>query len=445
MRRTAAVLVTATVAAGLASGAAAAAPAAAATAPTVTAPAIVDYYSVASVSGTTPSANQRVVVYIRTAAGGRRAARDLHSDATGHFATTIRAAVSFSVDAVAGGRDSAVRTVRIRTASCTYTRPIARNPITAQQPTPIRPGNKVMALTATYGGLWAGYAYDVFPLQFDVISWHAGQAVPTVLRTYKFSKETVFYPSADGTVSVAGVTPAGAVVAGIRLSPEQVNFIAHAWYRGTMYNLSHAANWTSTQPIGTTSTGAVIGVAHTGTEDRGTWYLVRWSSITAHYQVLQTFTHSIDAKSDAAGDVVYGTQDGSTHLRYASGETRSLLAGDGQQLGVVWTSAGRRFYLSTSSGTAEFVVSPSTGPGPEPALTATAFVASEAGFGSVNAASSRGDLIFNRGRSLRTAGGALAAVPGLRTDTGVAGSAINSAGTFSVTTSDGLVHLGSCH
>ena len=368
MTRARRILLAAAVGAGSLAAGWTAAPATAATAPTLTAPSTVAYYTNVAISGTTPKPNQHVLVYLKTAAGSYHAVRDLHSDASRHFATKIRAGAQLFAFARAGSVNSAVRTIRIRTASCTTSRVFAALPFPASP----RPEDYDFAeATATYNGAVAGSMYQSHTSTLRVYERLKGHN-PTILGTYRYLNTPFAVP---GSTHVVAITKANAVVAAIqdpRYHPKDlVDALVRGeyWLKGRSHLLRHSTSWTSWVPVAVSDTGQVAGWVSTGHGSSRKYYAALWPSLTAKPKVLGQISTEGQVIGDGAGDVAWQSTNGYGYVRTRDGVAHRLsfaaAVGGDDAWEFTWLAASKTaIYAHTQTATVAFRFGNTTPGGP---------------------------------------------------------------------------------
>lgn len=421
------------------------------TAPTITGPAVARYYSTVHLAGTTPQPSQPVTIFARWANQSRfTVLRRLHSDATGSFAIDYLARGNRAYYARAGGLKSTIQRTSLPPLACTVSGPAFRRyPVgnDVNSTPPLTSASRYAAFTATRNGVWAGYAYLQYPLQFAAIRWQPGQRHATVLARFH-PGSGILEPYAHGNIDVAGITPRGAIVASVREHDRNFIRTGYVWFHGHTHRLVARKNWTSVSPAAVTTNGRIIGSVHAVHDGRRVTYVVEWPRWSAPPQRLFELPRVSEAiVVDARGDVAYSDPQGQATVRLRSGETRHLLGLSGPlNIDYIYAAAGTDFYGEDNDGYTvrwNLAALPTSGPIPPEGRVA--------GRNNVRFADARGDFVIDRApNSYRqrfiTAGGAMTLTPKQAGDTGWAGQAINPWGKLAFTSkADGLPHFLRCH
>lgn len=404
-------------------------------APTISAPPVVRYWTPFTISGSAMPVGSTVRVYSRrTGQASFHLARTLTSDGSGHYAASVRIDASTAYYATANGLKSPTVTAHVKTTTCTTSdAAFSRLPFASHQ-TPA-----FAAFTATRLGTWAGMAYDG-DAGFAVLTWRRGQPLH-VLGRFDYHK-TTFAARAGGSVTVVGILPNGGVVAAVQRTEDFriARFVGFVYLSGHRYQLRAAPSWLTVDPVGVTSTGAIVAAVmwHDGA-GRERYAVVSWASATAApHVVVKTGSQPPYPVVDRQGDIAYYAD--VPRIRLASGDIRTVADGFSP-----WVSGASTIYGTTS--TLAIAAVNLTNPavsGPLPWWQVTGPTTSIP-----IAAGPHGQLLFGHDRPTRmlTAGGALPTLPAIMPgDLGLnPGEAIDQYGTVAFTSRrDGLIHFFRC-
>ena len=311
--------------------------AAATTDPTIFGPKIVPYYAEVTLHGRTPDPFQKVTIFFRAAGDSdftRR--RDLRSDVDGMYSTSYHAARPQDYYARAAGEKSAIHRTRLVTADCIVSKPAFRHFPLYLQPSspPWRPSQRFVSFTAVRGHRWVGYAYRANPMMFAAITWRPGQRAPHVLNGRVRIGFGYSGPEGHGSLSIAGITPHGAIVAAVQHTGPHGKgvwrFGGYYWTRGRRHALAVRPHWVDVRPKAVTGDGEIVAEVRARVDGHNRFLLVMWAGPRAQPVVLEKVRgHYISSLPvDAAGDIAYDRPD-ATVVRLASGEIRTLVDSSG--------------------------------------------------------------------------------------------------------------------
>jgi len=429
--------------------------------PTIAGPAVAGYFDHVTLTGTTPTPGQLVTVYFRNAGSSTyTAGRRVTSDSSARFTVSYDERRSVYYYAQVGSAESAVRGTALVGARCAVSAPLFTHvPLLDFQPGRWRTPQLTdyASLSATANGVWAGTALTFNQSSVAtvaVIRW-AGGSKAQVLNSFAYrSSFPVFGENTAGaaSVSIAGVTHAGAVVAAVAGSSAAASeqmFQGLVWANGQRYRLRAPSGW-SVHPTGVYGlSGSIVGWVRNGPLSTATHsYAVVWPTPTSAYTAIGEIAPGYEpfTSTDGEGDVAYVD----THLHSqvnVSGTDFPLTGTTGDNNGErIFGGPGTHFYGSQGGPLLRWDVQYPTTSGirPERAIAPrdeTMWIA---------AAGTRGDVIigWDAGKQhLRTSYGAYPKLPsepilnlGSAPDT-----AIDSNGAVAFTsTADSLVHLFRC-
>lgn len=302
------------------------------------------------------------------------------------------------------------------------------------------------AFTATRDGIWAGYAFLDYPLQFAAIRWHRGQRHATVLQRFHPGAGG-FNASAEGNINIAGITPRGAVIAAVRPDDSASRTVSFVWLRGQSHHLMKRRSWRSVYPLDVADDGAIFGLVSAHRNGTRVHYFVEWPHWDKSATILMKVrrTSPLEVVVDRFGDIAFQGRRGYALIRLRSGAVRRLTAGGAPSTNVYAASGSHMFGRGPFGGTVRWDLGSIGAAGPIEA-------ADRVGpGGDVTAAGTRGDFLLDLDLSSArelyvTATGGRALTPRQSTSDGSwRGQAINQRGVVAYTArSDGLPHFLRC-
>jgi hypothetical protein len=250
----------------------------------------------------------------------------------------LLAALLVAVPSTSAGADTPKLT-------CTVSKPAFANPFGR-----FADDDGVTALEMRQHGTWIGFAFDGLG-DYDVLTWRSGQPV-NVLSTFRY-RDMGTAPYGRTTIDAAGITPAGAVVAGVLSNVhhglKSVGMIGYFWSHGQRHRLPASRGWFSVLPQVVTPEGHVLGYSVSGTERHPIYHLVRWAGVHARARVV--FTLPLGATPpvvDTAGDIAWTGADGLARARMASGVVRELRT-EGNNLWVYPSLSGGTYVFAEAN------------------------------------------------------------------------------------------------
>jgi hypothetical protein len=434
-------------------------PASAGAAPTIGGPSVVGYYDRVTLTGTTPAPDQAVTVYFRSAASSTYASsRQFTSDSSARFSLSYFERQSLYYYAQVGTVRSTVHRTALVVATCTVSAPaFTRVALAGFQPRGWHSPQLTdfASMSASANGVWAGAAVT-FNQSSDatvaVIRWTGGSRA-TVLNTFTYRGGfPVLGENSEASVSVAGVTHSGAVVAAVAGTSRAVAnqmFQGFVWANGQRYRLHAPSGW-SVHPTGVYGlSGAIVGWVRNGPTSSATHsYAVSWATPTSPLTKIAEISagYGSSVSADAAGDIAYVdvNQHSQVHI---SGADYPLTGPHGENgEGRLFSGPGTHFYGSQYGPIVRWNVQYPSASGIRPERT----IAPRDDTLWIAAAGGRGDVVVGWGagkQHLRTSYGAYRALPAEPSLTGGVApeTAINENGTVAFTsTKDSLVHLLRC-